>query len=154
MTDHEETERAIRLLLQKLGDEVTDAKKDLHGFSTDRWFAMVAEIAALKACAIVQRDYAREMALRDGVEEGRGVQFAWRSNAEYRRAEVYPNAHNDGETFGLVTATERHGSGEVFHGAGWTRVAALAAAKAWVNDGVRPGGNGERVKATAEGAEK
>ncbi len=154
MSDHGETARAIRLLLQRLGDGARDAKKNLNGFSTDHWLAMVAEIAALKACAIVQRDYAREMALRDGVEENGRVQFAWRSGSAYRRAEVYPNAHNDGETFGLVTATERHGADEVFHGAGWARVAALAAAKTWVNDGVRPGKNGERVKVAAEGAEK
>ena len=60
----------------------------------------------------------------------------------YRRAEVYPNAHNGGQTFGLRTnkvLVHQYDLLDKFHGFGWAREDALAAAKAWANDGVMPG---------------
>jgi hypothetical protein len=56
-----------------------------------------------------------------------------------RCAEIYPNAHNGGRTFGLYTYTDPFGrQGEQWHGAGLSQTEAQMAAMAWVVRGVRP----------------
>ena len=56
-----------------------------------------------------------------------------------RCADTYPNARNQGATWGLRTYTDAFGrQGEVWWGAGWAKADAEAAAVAWVTRGIAP----------------
>jgi hypothetical protein len=72
---------------------------------------------------------------------GRGGQGGWIEalGDDVRRcAEIYPNAHNGGRTFGLYTYTDSFGrQGEQWHGADLNRAEAQMAAMAWVVRGIR-----------------
>ena len=54
-----------------------------------------------------------------------------------RRAEVYPNAHNNGKTFGVRTFDDGY-NGERFHGYNFTKAEADQMAETWVTKGIRP----------------
>ena len=60
----------------------------------------------------------------------------------WRLAEVYPNAHNEGATHGVLLWDGGHGAhtgpGGDFCGKDWAREDAEAAARAWVEKGARP----------------
>ena len=143
MKDHENTARAIRERLAVLAEQATDAIRCeyIRGMNVTALAEKVDEIVRLVERHDVQVEYAREMAQRQGVAEGQRVNFAWRDGQQRRRAMVYPNAHTGGATFGLQTngTDGDYYPTDNFHGAAWTREAACAAAKAWVNDGVMPG---------------
>ena len=68
--------------------------------------------------------------------------FSDRCEIGWRAAEVYPNAHNEGATHGLLLWDGGHGAftgpGGDFCGKDWSREDAEAAARAWVENGVRP----------------
>jgi hypothetical protein len=56
-----------------------------------------------------------------------------------RCADIYPNAHNGGKTYGLYTYTDAFGrAGERWHGANLTRAQAEQIAMTWVLKGTRP----------------
>ena len=56
-----------------------------------------------------------------------------------RCAQIYPNAHNDGATYGLHTYTDPFGrADEQFHEANFSHAKAEELALAWVVKGVRP----------------
>jgi hypothetical protein len=56
-----------------------------------------------------------------------------------RAASIYPNAHNNGKTYGIHTYTDAFGhAGERWHGAEFSRVEADQIALDWVIRGKRP----------------
>jgi hypothetical protein len=56
-----------------------------------------------------------------------------------RAAKVYPNARNDGQTWGVYTYTDRFGLlGERWHGADLSQTEAKRIAETWVVSGGRP----------------
>ncbi len=135
------TEEGIRHALKRLARTANDASTaaNVEHMSVPRLLAGIMEIVQLVGRHKAECEHERAMALRDGTEDGNLVRFEYNG----RRAEVYPNAHNNGQTFGLRTNKRLGGVQydmiDKFHGFGWAREYALAAAKAWVNDGVMPG---------------
>lgn len=140
MSNPKVTEEGIRHALKRLSRSAADASTAGHveHMSVPRLLADVMEIVQLVGRHKAECEHERAMALRDGMEDGNLIRFEY----DGRRAEVYPNAHNSGQTFGLRT-NKRLGAQydliDKFHGFNWTSWDALAAAKAWVNDGVMPG---------------
>ena len=56
-----------------------------------------------------------------------------------RCADIYPNAHNGGKTYGLHTYTDAFGrAGERWHGANLSKAEAEQIAMTWVLKGTRP----------------
>ena len=68
--------------------------------------------------------------------------FSERREIGWRSADVYPSAHNEGATHGVLLRDGGHGAftgrGGNFCGKDWSREDAEAAARAWVEKGVRP----------------
>ncbi len=140
MSNPKVTEEGIRHALKRLSRTAADAStaKHVEHMSVSRLLADIMDIVQLVGRHKAECEHERAMALRDGVEDGNLVRFEY----DGRRAEVYPNAHNGGQTFGLRTnkvLVHQYDLLDKFHGFGWAREDALAAAKAWANDGVMPG---------------
>ena len=140
MSNPKVTEEGIRYALKRLAADATDAagRTAFGHVPVGNLLSSVMDIARLVERRNAERDHERAMALRDGMEDGNLIRFEY----DGRRAEVYPNAHNGGQTFGLRTnkvLVHQYDLLDKFHGFGWAREDALAAAKAWVNDGVMPG---------------
>ena len=71
------------------------------------------------------------------------------SRHEYRAAEIYPNAHNGGKTYGLRIYRDGHPfRHEQWCGAGHTREQAVAGADAWVLRKEHPPGRYDRKDGT------
>lgn len=134
------TEEGIRHALKRLSRTAADAStaEYVEHMSTSRLLADIMDIVHAVGRYKAECEAERAMALRDGMEDGNLIRFEY----DGRRADVYPNAHNGGQTFGLRTnkvLVHQYDLLDKFHGFGWAREDALAAAKAWVNDGVMPG---------------
>jgi len=92
--------------------------------------ALDDEIDELKSVTRIQAGIA--LSAHDGWLEAVGEDIR-------RCAEIYPNAHTKGATWGLHTYTDAFGrAGEVWHGADHSKAAALRLAEAWVIEGMRP----------------
>ncbi len=140
MSNPKVTEEGIRHALKRLSRTAADAStaKHVEHMSVSRLLADIMDIVQLVGRHKAECEHERAMALRDGMEDGNLIRFEY----DGRRAEVYPNAHNGGQTFGLRTnkvLVHQYDLLDKFHGFGWAREDALAAAKAWANDGVMPG---------------
>jgi hypothetical protein len=138
------TEETIRLTLQTLAREAAAAAEPGGIVPTERIVALAMDVARLVERRKTQMEAVREMALRDGVEDGNGNRIRFEryiGPRERRTAEVYPYLRNDGATFGLVvdaTCGDSSSTTDRFCGGGWTRETAIEAARRWVNDGVMP----------------
>lgn len=99
-----------------------------------------AQWARSQALSEEIRELGRVTEVLDGVALQRVGGFVAAAGEEITRcAEVYPNAHNNGRTYGLHTYTDAFGrQGERWWGAGWERSAAQAAADTWVVQGIAP----------------
>lgn len=139
-------ERDLRARLQAVESVAAAARRLLDdGHVPDALDVLHAAAKAVEAAAktTAARAMQQERDLARGVfqESGRG-RFEVRDGATTRIAEVYPNAHNDGATYGVNVNTYGRGletwPGGKFMGASWTLSDATVAARAWVRDGVMP----------------
>jgi len=85
------------------------------------------------------RDLERITKVVDGVALSRRDGWLQAVGDDIRRcAHLYPNARNDGKTYGLYTYTDMFGkAGEKWHGYDLSKAEAEAKAIAWVVKGVR-----------------
>lgn len=145
MMDSEITRGEIKRTLQRIAHIAEEAAMSSRGHVPSKSIiALALELEGLRATLEAQEKHEGEMEAREGVEtpwgDGKRVVFAWRKGQHQRTAEVYPNAHNKGATYGLKTF-ERIGFGgtqENFHGANWDLGDARAAAKAWAHESTIP----------------
>lgn len=138
----DQTLKGIQQLLSQISHLADAASKSDNPESASREILhkaleMREEIAIRK----VQREFERELLGREGnFKDGSGWgSYVWTSvdGLHTRSSQVYPNAHNRGETFGLQLSQTRnfHRDDGSFRGANWELEDAKKAAYAWANLG-------------------
>lgn len=142
------TKEMVRLFQELEHTAQRAVKTEAEDFTIVGKAAMI--VAQLKSLEIqrecnARQEHALQMVL--GRDNGDGMQFCMRDDAMdcTRTAEVYPNAHNGGATFGLSINTQtKHMTtqwpGGRFCGPGWSKDVACEAARLWVQKGVLPQG--------------
>jgi len=120
------------------------AKSDCpENFIPGRLLQLVLDAERFMSERQVQLEFERELMAREGsFSEGdkpRGG-FSWKSvdGTHTRYAEIYPNAHNDGQTFDLILKQSRNyeHDRENWRGADWDLADAKKAGWEWANRGI------------------
>lgn len=133
--------------LASLASSAAKSEGDTQESTAQQCVLLAMQAASFLAKAETQRRHEFALLAREGItqdtqyEGKKRVLFAWSLDHHERGAEIYPDAHTNGETFCLKiterTNPSRH-TDDTFKGHGWIFEDAVYAGKKWANEGEEP----------------
>ena len=141
----DETLKLIQLLMSDIAARASGAaKSDRPEHNIAKILHLALDVQEQIATRKIQKQLEEELLNREGRSYdkvyGKGSKYSWTSvdGTHTRSAEIYPNAHNKGATFGLQLHQSKNYEREAenWRGAHWHWEDAKKAAWEWVNNGI------------------